>query len=197
MANSWPELCNRALLIVGADTIMDLEEESPSAQACKLLLPGTLDSVLRSHEWSCAEAVVSLAADSTAPTIGFSYRYLLPVDPWALKVRKVCDEDGNEYEYTVRGRYVETNCSAPAKIVITKRIEDPTEVDALCADVLVLRLAADLAGKIVSSQSMRDEFMKEYARQLAHAAAVDSNEINRSRTVDSGWLTTRGYTGAS
>jgi hypothetical protein len=197
MANSWPELCNRALLIVGADSIMDLEEESPGAKACKLLLPGAVDSVLRSHEWSCAEAVVSVAADSTAPTIGFSYRYLLPVDPWALKVRKVCDEDANEYRYTVRGRYVETDCPAPAKIVITKRITDPTEVDALCADVIVLRLAADLAEKLVSSQSMRDGFMKEYLRHLAHAAAVDSNEISLSRTVDSDWLTTRGYTGAT
>ena len=67
MATSVIEICNNALLDLGEDAIMSLQDDSKAARLCNHRWPGVRDAVLRAHPWNCAMAQWELAAGTAAP----------------------------------------------------------------------------------------------------------------------------------
>ena len=51
--NSQVEICNAALLSIGADTITSLTEDSDEAAFMNARFEAVRDAVLRAHPWSC------------------------------------------------------------------------------------------------------------------------------------------------
>lgn len=170
--NSVVEIANAALLRIGAGLILDLDEDAKAARLCRQLYGPVRDAVLRAHPWNCALCRCDLARLATAPVFGFAHQYQLPSD--CLRVIGLADEAG-EAPFRIEGRMLLTDV-APLKALYVRRVEEPTQFDALLADAIVARLAAELAYPIASSTSLAQSMWQLYEMKLREARGVDSQE---------------------
>jgi len=159
------DICNLSLQRLGAKTITALTDDSTAARECNRAYSHARDSELRSHPWNFARSRASLAADSATPAFGYAAQYTLPAD--FLRLLPTRDQQDLQIE---NGKIL-TDDGAPLQIVYIKREDDPNKFDQLFVDLLVARIARDLAEKITQSktkieisQSLYEEFRKEARR---------------------------------
>ncbi len=164
------DICNGALNQLGASTILSLTEDSKNARLCNARYTQVRDAVFRSHPWNCLQKRVQLAADSDAPTWGFTKQYTLPAD--CLRVLTILDYDA---DYKIEGRKILTDNST-MKILYVSRIEDPNEYDELLRETLSAALAADIAYAITSSNPVAVNMYNLYKEKLKEARFVDATE---------------------
>jgi len=162
MAFGPTKICNMSLRKVGANPISDYDNDTSShAQDCRLYFPLVLDTVLRAYDWNCATARRQyLAEDAEEVDFGYRYQFVLPTDPWCLKVRQREDADS---EFRIEGRRLLCDDEA-INIIYTKRITDFTELDPLLTEVLVYSLAIELAPAIKQNAQLPKDcvaFMRE------------------------------------
>ena len=74
------ELCNAALLKLGAEPIASLDDASVEADCAKRLYPFVRDGLLVAHPWSFTLATARLEADPEPPLAEFSHSFSLPGD---------------------------------------------------------------------------------------------------------------------
>ena len=67
-SKSYVSIANLALISLGADTIMSLDEDSKPARLINNIYEFIRDEVLRSHPWNFAIRWASLAQLSETPT---------------------------------------------------------------------------------------------------------------------------------
>ena len=76
------DICNNALIDLGASAISSLTEDSKAARLCNQRFDSIRDTVFRFHPWNCLVKRASLAADTDTPAFEYSYQYTLPTDPY-------------------------------------------------------------------------------------------------------------------
>lgn len=122
MASSPVEICNSALLKLGAERINALSENNKRARLCNERFDALRKEVLRAHPWNFAIRRANLARLSTTPEYEYNFEYQLPTD--CLRVLETeADKDnpsgdilGNSYtKYKIEGRKLLTNASGVAK----------------------------------------------------------------------------------
>jgi hypothetical protein len=171
MATSWVEICNLALTALGSQPITafpptDVSQNARLAQACYLMLA---ELVLTSHDWGCAEARQALNADSTAPDDPeWSYQFQLPID-W-LKTRGVSPEA----DYVRSGRFILCNESS-ITLIYTRKITDPTELDAQLAAAIGARIGQHLCPKIVQDKQLKQLMIAECRAMILEAIWADEH----------------------
>ena len=80
------EICNSALVSIGASKISSLTENVKAAQEINAKFDIVRDHLFRSHPWNCLINRATLSQDSATPAYGYTYQYLLPTNPLCLKV---------------------------------------------------------------------------------------------------------------
>jgi len=73
-------ICNRALLLLGHDSISSFSDGSAAANAVSQLYPETMASTLGMYPWGFTVKKTQLAQASTTPTSEWDYEYGLPPD---------------------------------------------------------------------------------------------------------------------
>lgn len=172
MATSDVQICSNALLLLGAQTINDFDEENDRALLVANLWPNARDAVLRSHPWNCAKERVLLAPDASPPAFGFSYQFALPGD--CLRVLAL-GEEGESFRFRIARRRIlmdESEC----RLEYIFRNEDVTTWDSLLVTAMESYMAMVAAYPITKSPSIRAEMEKLYAFQLRQARTVDALE---------------------
>ena len=164
------DICNSSLLRIGDDPILSLDDDSVRARTVKDLYPKVRDAVLRAHPWNCALARTSLALLEAAPSWGFNCQYTLPTNPYCLRVLKT----NSTKDWKVEGRNLLTD-EGSIRILYIKRIEDPTELDALLSECIITRLSAELA-VLTGKTSMAEIQWKLYINKLSEARSIDAIE---------------------
>ena len=76
----WLVLCNRALMLIGAEPIQSLQDSGIASQNLNVILPDAVQEVLCYHPYRCARKRTSLAPLVDAPSFGFKFAYQLPSD---------------------------------------------------------------------------------------------------------------------
>jgi hypothetical protein len=165
------EIVNLALLQIGDEIIMSLDEDTKAARTMNAIYDSTLREVLEDHTWGFAKARTSLAPLVATPTFEFAHAYQLPVD----FVRMVyMGELGDELVWHIEGQTLVTD-EDEANIVYIRMIEDPGiypgKFVTAFACLLALRGADSIAG---SNQSRQQGLQKAYDKLVADAATVDS-----------------------
>lgn len=177
-------ICNLALQRLGAKSISALSEDTTAGRECNRVYEHARDSELRSHPWSFARAREQLAADSTAPVFGFSNAFSLPSDyVRLLPARNVANTsvtlggiDAN-IDWQIEGRKILTNDKSRLDIVYLKTVTDPNEFDALFVDLLVARIAMDIAEKVTQSNTKKANAEGRY--KVAKDEAKKANAFER------------------
>ena len=167
---------NAALTELGEDRVTSPSEDTEPAKVCLARYDDVRDAVLRAHPWNSAKRRASLAS-TTAPAFGFANAFVLPTDPFCLRVFRLDpDTHGLHPTWKVEGRQILTDEGAPLNIEFIARITDEQEFDALLADAIAMRLGAAVAYRLTNSRSKEKEVRELYRRVLREARSVDGQE---------------------
>ena len=169
------DICNEALNLLGANTIASLTETSTTAVLCNRIYDTELDYLLRQHPWNSAIREANLAAVTGTPVVGWLYKFLMPTDPYCLRVINVYDTSDNETNFECRARHIYADVSS-IDIIFVGRITDPNEFDAMFMKTLVDLLAYRMAFPITRSRETTEAMFQMFRNSMADAMSVDSQE---------------------
>ena len=155
------DICNNALIDLGASVISSLTEDSKAARLCNQRYDSIRDTVFRSHPWNCLVNRASLAADSVAPT-----------DPYCLRVLTLETAD---FLYKVEGRKILTD-EGTVNLIYVGRVLDPNQYDHSLLETLSAALAAALAYPLIGSVSLSTQMQANYKQKLIESRFVDATE---------------------
>lgn len=182
---STVDICNKALIKIGEDTIIDLTENSKAARLCNQIYADLRDTMLREHPWNFAIKRAQLARLTTDPIFEFDAQFQLPSD--CLKVLRT-DDDLSPYR--VEGKALLVNSNA-VKIEYISRVEDTTMFDSLFVEALSDRIGAHLVYNLADNTQLVQIMEQKALSRIRQARSMDGQEgIPRSVEADQ-WLNTR------
>ena len=186
MASSSVEICNSALVKVGADRITALTDDTKAAILCNERYDKLRKVELRSHPWNFAIDRVSLAEDPVAPAYEFDKKFLIPSN--VLRILDIQDSDLDRFK--IEGKFVLTNRST----VEIKYIKDQTDVsffDDTFTEMLALRLASDIAYSLTNSNSLTKLLIEAYLQAARDARSFDAQEGSADKFLAEEFLNER------
>lgn len=166
------DICNNALIDLGASAISSLTEDSKAARLCNQRFDSIRDTVFRFHPWNCLVKRASLAADTDTPAFEYSFQYTLPTDPYCLRVLGLETAD---FLFKVEGRKILTN-ETVVNIIYVARVLDTNEYDFGLIETLSAALAASLAYPLIGSVSLSQQMKANYDQKLIESRFVDATE---------------------
>jgi hypothetical protein len=174
-------ICNLALSKIGARKIIDIEEESNEARACKMFYAECRDEVLRSHRWNFAITRVALTQVASEPAFGWRNGFEIPTD--CLRVFEVNGWDlaRREGNWELEGRLVMTD-EEMVDIRYIRRVEDANLFDSIFVEAFATKLAGAVTMSITGSGPMASELLKQYeALVSSKARRIDAFESRPAR----------------
>jgi hypothetical protein len=172
-------ICNRALDMLGAEPVTSLDDDTKAARLCARNYEPMRDAVLRAYPWNAAVRRASLAGLAEAPAWGYARQFQLPEGPDPEPCLRLLAIDGETefgLRYRIEGRRVLTDEAAPLRILYIARVDDPSQIDPMLADVIATRLAADLSYSLTASAALGQTLMDVYQAKLAEARMTDAAE---------------------
>lgn len=192
-------ICNRALQIIGADSITALTDNNDRARAMRTAYEPVRDAELHRRRWRFALKRASLAALSDAPASDYARQFQLPGD--CLRVIAGADlvPVPNEADYRTgigalwsrEGDRLLTNLSAPLRIRYIARIVDTSLFDPSFAEALAARLAMEVCERLTQSSTKKAEARVHYRQALVEAARANAIENAPEAAGDDSWVTAR------
>lgn len=163
------EICNAALLFLGAETINAFNEDTLESRACTLNYPISRQAVLRLHPWNFATKRIQLARSTSTPEFRYKFEYPLPAD--FIRLLAVYDN----LDYKVERRSIITD-DATCYIKYVFDNQQTETWDPLFVDVMVARLAMDLSYLLPRASTMIDRALQMYNIKLTMAKGMDASE---------------------
>jgi len=196
MALTEVDICNRALVILGAEEITALTDDNDRARACNRVYEAARDAVMEMHNWTSLiqRAKIGFYTGLIGETgqtgsfmepgfaglpqgVGFEnsydpydYVYSLPETPAVVRVIEKSDEEN--YPYLVEKDLLFTDDPGDVYIRYLAKITDPTLWDFPLVDTLVHRMAYMLAVPVAGSKALREDMKKEYLECLIRYGVV-------------------------
>lgn len=179
------DIANLALQRLGSSTITSLADDSTPARESNRVYAHARDSELRAHPWNFARKRASLAASSTVPAFGFALQYPLPAD--FLRLLPTAEQN----DFQIEDGHILTDDTAPLKIIYIYRQTDPNAFDQTFVDLLVARIATDLAEKLTQSNKKTITAQNRYVAAQRGARKVNAFERTAQELPDDVWITAR------
>ena len=183
MAGSIVDIANKALTYLGSDAITNITDATVEGRAINRIYEQSRDYCLRDHPWNFAMIRVALAADTTAPVWEYTNSF-----PWPSDCLRIIEVNTTE-EWAVEGRSIVSDAAAPLQILYIGKITDTSIYDAKFVEAYAMRLAADIAYELTSSQTVVAAAENKYGSLIQEARLVDAQESS-SATEDT-WLAAR------
>ena len=183
MADSKFDICNQALVLVGANTITSFTESTTESKVASQLYESTLENLLTRCRWRFSTKQEQLSRKTNKPLGRYSAAYTLPADALVMNTVTIAD---NVIQYD---RYQdEIFCDATSTdIVIADYTFQPSEADfpPYFKTALVLELASLFAGAIARNDSLSVLYQRKAQAQLSVAKSLDSQaQTTRRADVD-------------
>ena len=180
-------MANAALTKIGGNAILSLTEETEEGRQCNSRFDDVLDNLLQSHPWNFAQHQATLTPLSTTPDHRWEYQFLLPTNPYCLKVVEVYHDP----EFKVYGRNLMCNDST-VSILYTRRITDVNDLSPMFRELFALKLGSELAYPIAGSTAKGESLLAEFATTLRVARSVDAQEGVPDSLNTGSWYNERG-----
>lgn len=205
------DICNFALSEIGEATIVDLNEASTEARACKRHYEQSKNFLLEKANWSFAESVKPLALTTEEP-VEWTYAYAYPSDALTIKYTfpkiniannaRHCDSYSNRDYQGIKALARQSpfkirlgdqdkmilSDTADAYVCYTKNITDTTRFSSQFIDVLTFYLASKMVTSIVSGnhgRQLKADLYNQYQEALLSAMAHDQMQQNQGKHPDS------------
>lgn len=183
MSLSQTQICNQALVRVGAQRIMDITDAaSKGARVCLNAFEATVREVAAAGDWKCLKKRAAFNQLATAPAFEWAYQYQLPADFISLVELNGVDYHGQPSDdWDIEGRVLLTDAeTAQARYIAY--VEDTTQWDPLFTDAVVVLLASKIAVPIRQDEGMAQALKEEFIRSaLPKARTKNGNNRRRLR----------------
>jgi hypothetical protein len=184
------EIANRALQMLGAQSITSLGENSRNARSANACYESLKQALLRKHVWGFAIKRAQLAASATEPLFTKANSFPLPSD--CLRVLPPDPEDNfNDIDWTIEGRNIVTNDDAPLEIRYIYDVTDPNEMDILFREALSAEMALHMAEEITQSNAKKGDALGFSREAVSEAKRVNAIESVAALPPEDTWITVR------
>ena len=193
---SQVEICNRALIKLGAGQITSITDNNKQARLLAALWDTIRKTELTKRFWNFALQRTSLPALSTTPAWGFTNAYQLPVD--FLKLAQVNDvfiatglqdyRNQDDSPYAIEGSVIMTDFGAPLKIRYVKDVTDAGLFDPLFAEAMASRLAYEACYGITQSRDGTRQAADDYKQAIKDAALSNALAKPPQGMLDDSWM---------
>jgi len=182
-------LCSRALLKLGANSIVTFDEGTVESEVAANLYPHNRDALLSAHPWSFASAQVSLARLEAAPVADFQYAFQLPAD-FLRALSAGVDGRGRGIHYRIAERRLHAN---QPEIVLSYIFRpDETEFPPFFDQALIARLAAEFCIPLTESTSRSEVLGKAAETEFRRAKNIDAQQETPGSIEDFTLIKVRG-----
>jgi len=192
MALSKTDILNKALTLVGASPVINIDDSSNNARVMSRVYEGALRSLLSECKWNFATKRADLS--STTDELdwydtGETYVYIKPTD--MIRIYGASDATARWRE---EGDYIVSDSSGLG-LRYVYYLDSPAKYPAYFIDALIDKLCADIAYSIVNSASLGEKFVSLYQKvSLPKAMAANSQTGIQQEMNDSEWELSRfGY----
>lgn len=138
------DLCKQAVMRLGTTNSLSQTGGQPALFAHSFY-DHALEELLSELPWAFAKKQVSLTANGTSPTQGYTKRYALPSDFVALLRVNQIDTTENFGNWEIVGGFIHTDLGAPIIIDYTSLVTTVSEFPAPFIEALIARIAAKIA----------------------------------------------------
>lgn len=190
MASSDVDVCNSALIHLGAGLITSLSDNTDEARSCNQFYTGALDAVLTQTNWNFATTQAELSKLTATPLFKYGFKYVLPVDPYCLKVLGM-ENPEEDTKFAIKGRELHTDRDG-VKIDFIYRNEDVSQYTPLMVIAFEFFLAHRMAYTITGSRAIAADMKELYTDALADAADVNAQEGNADEFESDDFIAIRG-----
>lgn len=167
-------VCNKALALLGANTILSLDDNQTEAIVCKAAYTAVRDKVLEDRAWTFATGRGSLTPDAAPPAFGYSHRFLIPSN--IIRVLSVDEPEGdNRLKWAREGEYILTGVSV-VNIKYIKRVDDLGKWSPAAIDALSYALASEIAVPLTDNATMMERYLGVYIQRIVDAGATDGSQ---------------------
>ena len=195
------DICNHALLKVGADTIASLDTAQAtedavifSAKLCNVLFDQALHETLRMYPWNSATKRTQLSRLTEAPAFKYQYKYALPID-FIRVINLYSSTEGYDdgTEWSIESGEVLTNYDAAYLKYIAKP-QDVSMLDPLAQQAVICNLAMKLAVPMQLDEKLKNNLLTELQTIILPAArSIDTIENKNWDNEESNFLVSRSY----
>lgn len=184
--SSQVDIANRALDLLGAESIVSLTEDSEQARAINRCYNVILRSMLRKHIWNCAKKRVVLAPLAATPAFDYDYQFQLPSDC----LRPIFPNDVTDWSIE-KGKVLLTNDGNVLNLLYIAMLDDPNDIDDCLVEVFAGEMAVKNCEKLTQSVSKRKEAKEELAKAWADARKANAFESIPNQQDFSSWVDAR------
>lgn len=180
-------IINKALTLVGAAPITNIDDDTTNARAINRVYEISLRSILSECKWNFAtrRALLTTSADSLAwyhTADGEQYIYVKPND--VIRIFATNDDDATWRE---EGDYILSDTNGLG-IKYVYYCDDPTKYPASFVEALVDKLASDVCYIILNSASKAESMMSKYQQvSLPNARAENAQTGTQQTQKDDAW----------
>ena len=169
------DICNQALLLLGASPIVSFEDDTAEADALQVHYAPTKKAFLRGYAWNCAIQTVTVALLADKP-LRYDYAFAWPDD--ALRIIDVIDasHNGQRMEWEVEGRTIHTDFK-DVYVRAVMNIPEP-QLDAHVEDAFMYALARKLSYTLTSDTARETNIDTLYEKALMEARTTDAQEAS-------------------
>lgn len=178
--SSQIEICNEALIALGAPTITDIDDNTKSAKLCKKLYDRVVKRVLGEGPWSNATQRVALAKLTSTPAYGYDSEFQLPND--TIKVWAINDEIAGDYDYRIENNKLLIDIDA-VSIQYTRHLTNTGDYGEYLASSVADALAYKMAYAFTGTRSGVEGLRNLYKSELQHNLAMDNQQGAKDQIV--------------
>lgn len=187
------EIINKALGLLGANTIKTIEDHTLEAEAARKMYQPSLDSVLAETDWTFAiKRVLLPLAEDKKPAWGKGNYFTLPAD-----LVKIVDVMDRHTLWRREGNFIYSPASEFGLVYVARCI-DPTYYPSYFIDAFASKLAAEMCYLLTNSMEKTLGLIDLYEGQyLPNAKTKNAREKSSPKIDDSYWVdsTLRSYWG--
>jgi hypothetical protein len=168
------DICNSALIKLGAEPINDLSDDSKEARLCRLQFPKIRDAVLRSAPWSFAMKRITL--DHLAgQTLEFGDGNIFQIPINVVRIWKTYD-GSPRYAYTIEEDKFIANVDVAQVWAVINTVQ-PAYWRADFKEALACQLAADICYSMTNSNTLKAGLVQEAELWVQRARSTGSQEV--------------------
>lgn len=183
MADSKFDICNKALVLVGANTISSFTQNTTESKVANQLYESTLENLLTRCRWRFASKQAQLSKNTANPDARYDSSYALPNDAHIIHTVTVGDD---VIKYDRYGQNLFTNTTSSDTVIADYTFQPSESIfPPYFKQTLVFELASLFAGAIARNDQLSELYHKRSIAQLAIAKSTDGQaQTTRRLNVD-------------